>query len=305
MQKYTKLEQINKRAKTAVALGYFDGVHIGHRKVINAAVQVAAEENIDSAVFTFNLPESVQNIKGSRIFSQEENERRIKSLGINHYYCPEFSHFCMFTPEEFVRTVLHENLHAQYVFCGENFKFGKGKSGDVEELKRLCEKYGIKAYIIETANYKGEAVSSTRIRNCLGTGDLESTNYMLGDYYSIDFKVKHGEKIGNTLGFPTINQVYSESMAQLKSGVYITSALVNNVMYKSVTGIGNRPTFGGKSLTCETFILNFNGEIYGEKVDVCFYKFLKPTVKFNTKEELKQYINSAVLSAEEFFTVIV
>ncbi len=301
MQKYNALCQIKENVKTAVALGYFDGVHMGHRKVIEAAIASANENKAESAVFTFNLQNYKAHLKGDSIFTKQENERRIQSLGIGHYYCPEFEEFCEFKPEEFVRIVLFEKLHAKYVFCGQNFKFGKNKSGDVNVLKELCYRLGIKVTVLETSMYNGNAVSSTRIRQCLKNGDLQSANGMLCSNYSINLIVKHGEKIGKTLGFPTVNQVYESHMAQLKSGVYITSTTVRKDTYASATGIGNRPTFGGESTTCETFIIDFNDDIYGESIDVTFHEYLKPTVKFESKKELEEYIRSAVVKAKEYF----
>ncbi len=300
MVTYNSLINTNTKENTAVALGYFDGVHKGHKLVLNAAKKAAEQNNLQSTVFTFSLSKT-QNIKGGKIFSENENKRRVESLGFINYYCPPFESFCNLMPEEFVKHVLIEKLNAKQVFCGENFMFGKNKSGDINTLKMLCEKYKIKVNVLGTVKYKGEDISSTRIRNSLLQGDINSVNEMLEEPYNIDFSIMHGNKIGSTMGFPTINQTYPNDMTQPKSGVYITSVEINGVCYAAATGLGNRPTFNGENVTCETFIINFNKNLYGENIVVSFYEYLKPTVKFNTKQELENYIKSAVEKSIDYF----
>ncbi len=300
MRKIIDLTCIDANKKTAVALGYFDGVHMGHRAVLTACTNTAKQKNINSAVFTFNLPQELAHVKGSKILSDIENETRIKNLGLQYYYCPEFNTFKNLSPKQFVQKILAENMNASEVFCGENFTFGKGKSGDITLLTKLCAQQNIAVTIIPTQKYNGKTVSSTRIKECLANGDVKSVNAMLCTPYTVDFNVIHGKKIGGTLGYPTVNQVYPECMTQPKSGVYITSAVINGKKYAAATGLGNRPTFNGTHVTCETFIIDFNEQIYGENVEITFHEYLKPTTKFENKDELVQYIESAVNCSREY-----
>ncbi len=299
---HRQLEALDIKGGTAVALGYFDGVHTGHRRVLGAAVERAKQLGISSAAFTFSLPKT-GGFKGRRILASEEKHRRVEDLGIQHYVIPPFETFCNLSPYEFVHDVLADHFCAKEVFCGDNFTFGKDKAGNVAVLKQLCGDEGIRVNLVPMAQYNGDTVSSTRIRQALADGAIEDVNAMLGEDYCIRFEVRHGKGLGRTLGFPTINQVYPEGMQVPKSGVYITEAILENgKKYAGATGLGTRPTVSGSgAVTCETFMPAFKGDIYGDFVTVRFCKYIKPTMKFDTLEELTQYVNEAAQAALEYF----
>lgn len=301
MKSYEMLMPLAAQTETAVALGYFDGVHLGHRAVLCAAVKAAKEQGLCSAAFTFALPES-GGFKGKHILSAQEKHRRIESLGIEHYMRPPFDAFCALSPKAFVFDLLQNMFHAKLVFCGANFTFGKDKAGDVALLKTLCSAAGIGVCIVEMAQYQGVVISSTRIRNTLAQGDMADTNAMLGAAYCIDFPVQHGKAFGRTLGLPTLNQIYPAGMQIPKSGVYITSVqLADGTVHPGATGLGTRPTVHGEGITCETFLPQFSGDLYGEIVRTSFCQYLKPTMKFTDKEALKEYIQSAAEAAQAYF----
>ena len=285
---------------TAVALGYFDGVHLGHQNVLNAAQRAAARQQLSDAVFTFRLPPN-SAAKGRAILTQTEKQRRMAARGVQHYFCPPFESFCAFTPQAFVEEVLLRCLGAKHVFCGDNFTFGAHKSGNVDTLKTLCAAHGIGVHIVPMAEYDGALVSSSRIRACLEQGDLHAANAMLSDPYCLDMPVQHGKSFGRTLGFPTINQSYPPQMLVPKSGVYITETCVDGTWLPSATGLGTRPTVSGEGVTCETFIVDYTGNLYGDTVRVRFHSYLKPTVKFDTVDALKAYIDSAADAARTYF----
>ncbi|MEG0911224.1 MAG: riboflavin biosynthesis protein RibF [Ruthenibacterium sp.] len=301
MKSYETRTPIAAQNGTAVALGYFDGVHLGHRAVLCAAVKAAQTQNLASAAFTFALPET-GGFKGRRILSEDEKHRRIESLGIEHYIRPPFAAFCDLSPEAFVHDLLQDTFGAKLVFCGADFTFGKDKAGDVAQLKTLCAAAGIGVCIVETAQYHGEVISSTRIRTALAEGDMAAANAMLGEDYCIDFPVRHGKAFGRTIGLPTLNQIYPAGMQIPKSGVYITAVrLENGTEHPGATGLGTRPTVSGEGITCETFLPDFSGNLYGETVRTRFCAYLKPTVKFNNKEQLKAYIQGAANAALLYF----
>ena len=207
---------------SAVALGYFDGVHLGHRRVLGAAVEYAAAHGLTSAAFTFSLPGG-QSLKGGRILSAGQKHARVAALGITAYMEPPFESFRSLSPEDFVNKILVECFAAKAVFCGDNFTFGAYAAGNVDRLKELCAPLGIAVTIVDMAQYGGQTVSSTRIRAALEEGRIEDANAMLGAPYCIDWPVRHGKGIGTSkLGKPTINQNYPADALQPCTGVYLT-----------------------------------------------------------------------------------
>ena len=183
---------------SAVALGFFDGVHIGHRSVIGAAVSAAAAGGLTAGVFTFRLPLS-SHLKGGRLQTEEGKHQVMERLGVQLYLEPPFEEVCGQSPEEFVELVLEKALRAKAVFCGDNFTFGKKAAGNVDTLRRLCGARGIRVVQVEMARWQGEKVSSSRIRAALEAGDIPAANAMLGRPYAIDFEVAHGKGLGHTL----------------------------------------------------------------------------------------------------------
>lgn len=286
---------------TAVRLGYFDGVHIAHQTLINRMCGFADENGLKKSVFTFTKSTPLGH-KGKDIFTQSQKTDCMKELGVDIYYSPDFTQFKDFSPENFVKKILVDSMKAKAVFCGENFFFGKNRSGNVGILKELCEKYGIKFVLADTVIKDGKIVSSTCIREFLAEGDIENANAMLGRPYSVKFPVVHGKKIGRTIGTPTINQIYPDSMCTPKEGVYITCTTVDGVKYPSATGFGSRPTVNGVNQTCETFILGFNGDLYDQNIKVEFYSYLYATRKFDSLSRLGKMIADSAEKSKEYLT---
>lgn len=285
--------------KTAVALGYFDGVHIAHQSLINQMCDYAAKNNLEKAVFTFTKSVPLGH-KGKDILTKGAKLDVMRSMGIDLYYSPDFLRFSSLTPEEFVKNILIDSMGAKAVFCGENFFFGKNRRGNVRVLKELCEKYDIVFTQAETVCLDGEIVSSTAIRDALAQGDMEKASRMLGRPYGVNFEVVHGKKIGRTIGTPTINQLYPATMCSPKPGVYITCTTVDGQKYPSATGLTNRPTVNGTGYTCETFILGFEGDLYNQNVQVDFHSFLFEARKFDSLQQLGDMIYSSAVKAKEY-----
>ena len=289
--------------KTAAALGYFDGVHLGHRRVLGAACDTARANGWQSAVFTFWF-DGTPSIKGARVVSAEERRRRIEDCGIDLFYCPEYESFKNLTPEEFVQQVLVEKMNAAAVFTGDNFTFGKGGKGNVQLLSRLCAEAGITHTMVDMQAADGSLVSSTRIRGLLAQGDVAHANRLLGAPYAVSLPVQPGKGIGaEKLGFPTINQIYPAGMLQPAEGVYITAAWVDGVRYAAATGIGSQPTVGGTQVTCESFLVDFSGDLYGKTVRLEFHEYLGPVRRFADIEGLKGCIGDAAQKAKAYFAV--
>lgn len=273
-----------------IALGSFDGLHIGHLSLIYKVVEIAKKNNGKSMVFTFkNHPKTFIN-KEHVTKLLMDNDKKVEILTthkVDIVCFQEFNlEFMKMTPEEFVEfLVLEYNVKGFVV--GFNYKFGYKNLGNVELLKKLQNKYGYELCVMEPCTYKMQVISSTRIRKTIEDGDVLEANKMLSLPYALSGEVIHGKKLGRTMGFPTVNLKYNENFILPKVGVYYTNIKVNNKIYKGITSIGNNPTVDGKKLTIETYILDFNKDIYGEKIDISFIKKIRDMKKFNGVEELK------------------
>ena len=232
--------------------------------------------------------------KGKDILSITQKIDIMEKMGVELFYSPDFIEFAGYTPEEFVEDILINSMGAKAVFCGENFFFGKNRSGHVAVLKELCAQKGVEVFIVPTVELDGLTVSSSEIRKALAEGNIPLANRMLGRPYTIDFRVVHGKKLGRKMGTPTINQIYPDSMCTPKEGVYITATVVDGKSYPSATGYGDRPTVNGTYQSCETTIADFNGDLYEENVRVEFYKYLFPTQRFENISQLAEMIENAL-----------
>ena len=303
MQIYSQLVplEVDPSKGTAVAMGFFDGIHIGHRAVIEGAVRWARAHGAAPAVFTYRLP-TENKMKGKRLLSTEDKHALIESLGVEHYLCPEFEQIKGMSPEQFVLGIVRD-CRARALFCGENFTFGAKAAGNPDLLKKLCAPLGVEVVVVPMAQFEEKPVSSTRIRTALEGGDIPAANAMLGMPYAIRFAVHHGAGLGRTLGVPTINQIYPNGFQMPRFGIYITRTKIGDKWYPSATGLGTRPTVNSDEtkVTCETFIPDFSGDLYGTDPVVEFHAYLSPSKKFETLDQLRDCINHAAQRAKEYF----
>lgn len=287
------MQNITSGERTAVSLGIFDGVHIGHRAVLNSA----NKSGLKTAVFTF-LSETVTT-KGNKgvIYTDKRKLELLKSLSVEYIFAPKFSDFKDMPAEDFVKAVLVGVFNAGEVFCGEDFRFGKGAAAGADDLCELCRRYGIKLNVTPPVMYKGQAVSSTRIKNALISGDISSANDMLYEKFGYFEKVIHGNEIGRTLRFPTVNQAIPEKTVLPRFGVYLTEVEVFGKTYRGVSNVGVKPTFGNKEPLIETHILDFSGDLYGESLKVKLIKFLREEKRFASLNELKRQVDFDIQNA--------
>lgn len=285
---------------TAVALGYFDGVHIAHRYLVSLAADYARHHGLKTAVFTYTKHIKLSH-KGKDLYTPGQKIEKMQELGVDLFYSPDFSRFSQLTPRQFVEDVLIKSMGAKAVVCGENFFFGRDRRGNVRVLEELCREHGIHFIKADTMSLEGEIISSTSVRGAVEAGDMEKAKKLLGRPYCVELEVVHGKKLGRTMGTPTINQIYPENMCTPKEGVYITCTTVDGVKYPSATGFGRRPTVNSDmQSTCETYIKGFSGDLYGRIVKVEFYKFLFETKKFDNLDQLRDMILDAAEQAEEY-----
>lgn len=277
-------------APLALSIGMFDGVHLGHQSIITKLNKIAAGKGLESAILTFwPHPRKVFNPEFDLklLNTIEEKKYLLQRNHLQHLFLKEFDEqFRNLTGEEFVKQILVEKLKVQHLIIGYDHTFGKNKSGDFSLLKKMGPELGFEVEQVEAVLYKDSNISSTQIRNALACGDVILANKMLGYNYSISGNVIHGKKIGRTIGYPTANIEVDAIKLLPKKGAYIVDVFVRNQHYKGMLSIGTNPTVNGQKVTVEVYILDFDEDIYDQKISVNFRDFLHEEIKFNGLEEL-------------------
>ena len=280
---------------TCLALGNFDGLHIAHQDLIKKAVYIGENTNLISAVYTFSShPKNFFRPRIKVLTPLEKKTHLIEEIGpdllIYQNLTPDFLEL---EPEEFVKRYLVDYLHAKHVVVGKHYTFGRGSSGTSFLLKKLGAQYGFRVDVMDliTTN-DGQVISSTNIRNFLQEGKVEEANILLGRHFSIGGEIESGNRIGNTIGFPTIN-IYAESNWLLpRYGVYVVKVWLDGNWYQGVANVGVKPTVNGTRPVIETNIFDHQEDWYGKKAEIIFYQFLRPEKKFSSLGELKRQIAS-------------
>ena len=280
-------------SSSCVALGLFNGLHLGHMAVIDRMLALAGKADLTPLVFTFTAHRSSPATKTSmaHLLSTQMMHSLLKQRGVHQVACPDFEQFCELSPERFVQEVLAGRLGAARVVCGEDFRFGKNASGNTSTLRHLCAVVGIAAEIVPIVVVDGQSVASRDIRRLVESGDIPAANTFLGRPFTIDFEVVHGRKLARTLNLPTINQEFPPGFILPRFGVYLTRVTANGCIYSGITNVGVKPTIGEFSPPlAETFIQGFEGDLYGRQVKVEFLQFLRDEQKFESIEQLKAAI---------------
>lgn len=281
---------------SAVALGFFDGVHMGHRAVISSAVDKAREKGLAPRVFTF-LPDGPAQAarRGFTLLQTEaQKEAILERLGVEEVICPPFAAFRAMTPERFVRDFLDKALGAKELFCGFNYHFGKGGAAGVEELTALCAPLGVKVTALPPVLWREEVVSSTRIRRCIREGEMEEAGRMLRSPFTLTAEVVHGKGLAKKLSWPTVNQIFPDGFTIPRHGVYWSRVELEGRQWDGVTNVGIKPTLHETNLTMETCILDYSGDLYGKVIPVSLLSFLRPEQRFPSVEELSRRIHKDI-----------
>lgn len=285
------------RSSLACAIGNFDGVHIGHRKLIEAAVDYCrTHSGTKCAVFTFE-----SNTSGAPfIVSHEEKLKIFAECGAETAVTVPFDEVRDMSCEAFVSQVLVGTLNVACAFCGFNFRFGKMGAGNGETLAALMSANGRSAAIMPPVNLGGEPVSSTRIRAALAEGDMALANSLLGRNFGFVSEVLHGKALGATLGFPTANQRIAHGAAAPRRGVYASLCIIDGKKYPAVSNIGVRPSTDSQGeANCETNIIGFSGNLYGREIAVYPLAFIRPERRFSDTAELTAEVMGNRAQAEE------
>lgn len=280
------------KTPSAVALGFFDGLHLGHIAVVQRAL---LRREVSSVVFTFNdktaLPKFREK-KGNCIITYEQKAELFEEVGADFLYAPDFGEIKDFSAREFVEKILKDRLCAAYVVCGYDFRFGRGGEGNPDILSALCHEQGIACEVVPPVRIGGEIVSSTEIRRLIRLGEIEKANRLLGYELSYELPVIKGNEIGRTIGFPTINQKIPDYMVSPKNGVYKSWTTVDGKTYRSITNIGVKPTVTDRGeVVTETHIIGFHGDLYGKTVKISLRGYLRGERRFESLSALKAQLS--------------
>lgn len=299
----TDLKNIQKKFDNSVlTLGNFDGLHLGHQELIRMIIERARELGALSMVVTFR-PHPLKVLAPEKcpplISIYEEKISLFEKLGIDVLVKIPFTlEFSTMSPEDFVRDILCNTLGAREIFVGRNYRFGRGREGDIQKLRSLGEKYGFTVREIEQIAVDGEVISSTKIRTLLKQGDVEHAAKLLGRTYAITGIVVRGDGRGKGLGFPTANIAPKHTIIP-PDGVYAVRLVVRERAYDGIANIGMRPTFNKKALAIEVHVFDFNEDIYGEDISLCFIRKIREEKKFKGPEALVSQIRADIEVAKE------
>lgn len=271
---------------TAVALGFFDGLHLGHRAVIE---KVTAQSGLIPTVVTFNsgFLRYKSGDAAKALLSDSRKAKMLDKMGVKAFCMLEFKYIKDLTPEEFVKRILIDRLGAKAVSCGYNFHFGKNAQGNADTLREEGKKYGLEIFVAEKVTVDSIDVSSTVIKNLLSDGGVDKANKLLGYDYTMKREVCHGKEIGRIINFPTINQRFVKERFLPKRGVYASVAEVEGKKYMAVTNIGINPTVADENdITAETNIIGYNGDLYGKAIPVSLVEYIREEKKFDNIKAL-------------------
>ena len=289
--------------RLSIALGFFDGVHRGHADVIKKAVDHATD-GVKSAVLTFRSSPffALTGEEKELLTTNDEKFLLFEKLGVDYVFCIDFCDIKDLTAQEFVKDILCDKLQALYISSGYNYHFGKGGSAGTDELKALCNALGVTTFTSEPVLYDNKAISSTRIRECIKSGDMKSANEMLTSNYAVKGVVVKGNHIGQTIETPTINLTFCDNCIKPRFGVYASKVFVDGKVFFGATNIGTHPTVGGDEVLYETHLLNFeNADLYSKIIEVQPLHFIRDEKKFSSIDELKTQIEKDKTEILDFF----
>ncbi|WP_242130865.1 bifunctional riboflavin kinase/FAD synthetase [Aestuariivivens marinum] len=286
------LNKIEINQGSIVTIGTFDGVHIGHQKIISRLVNTAKEEGLKSAILTFfPHPRMVLQKDASikLINTIDERYAILESLGLDYLLIKKFTkEFSRMGAEDFVKDILVDKLHAKKIIIGYDHRFGRNRNANIDDLKRFGDQYGFAVEEISAQDIDEVAVSSTKIRNALNEGDIIKANAYLGYNFMLNGTVVKGRKLGKQLGFPTANVHINEDYKLIpKQGAYIVSSVIDGVLVYGMMNIGVNPTVSGERLSIEVHFINFNKDIYNKKIRIELLQRLRDEQKFDSVDRLK------------------
>lgn len=305
MKRYPSASIYKNERPAVVTIGTFDGVHIGHKAILRRLVETAKKEDLDSVVLTFfPHPRMVlqQNTDLKLINTIEERASLLQKTGLDHLVIHPFTHaFSRLTALEYVRDILVNSLNAKKIIIGYDHRFGRNRTANIENLKEYGLIYNFEVEEISAKEIDDVAVSSTKIRKALNSGDVETANSYLDYEFMLSGEVVKGRAIGRTINYPTANLRLKENYKMVpKNGVYIVKSVLDGNIVYGITSIGTNPTVGGNEKTIETHFLDFDKDLYGEKITIEFIKFIRDEETFDSIESLRLEIEKDENYAKHF-----
>ncbi len=288
--------------KVIYALGFFDGVHLGHQALLTACAHIAKRMGCKAGVVTFTShPDALVTRKAPLLINTlSDRDRLILGHGMFDLLELPFDQNRMSMPwQDFLNELLQKGA-AGFV-CGDDFRFGCKGEGTAEKLAAFCRERNLPWTVVPTQQIDGIRISSTHIRSLLEAGDMENANRFLGHPHVLSGQVVSGRQLGRTIGIPTANLLISEGVICPKHGVYACKAVTGGKEYLAVTNVGNRPTVNGHGITVESWLLDFDGNLYGQTLSLHFYHFLRPEQKFDSLEQLQEEIRKNALQVRKIF----
>lgn len=305
LKEYRSTNSFNNQKGTIVTIGTFDGVHLGHKTILNRLVESAKKEGLESVLLTFfPHPRMVlQKDTGLKMLNTlSEKKALISALGVDHLIIHPFTReFSRLTAVEYVRDILVNQLNAKKIIIGYDHRFGRNRTANIDDLKEFGHTYGFMVEEISAKELDDVAVSSTKIRNALLEGDIATANRYLGYNYTVQGTVVKGKGIGKTIGYPTANLKIDEPYKLIpKMGVYLTRATINGQRYYGLTNIGTNPTVGGKNQTIETYLLDVSEDLYDAPMSLEFISWIREENTYESIDKLKEGIRQDEHFAREF-----
>ncbi|MBR5926583.1 MAG: bifunctional riboflavin kinase/FAD synthetase [Firmicutes bacterium] len=303
---FNSIEEVKKYRiePSACALGSFDGIHKGHQKLIKRCIELAKENGLKSAVFTFSEhPINVMSghIMVKNILKDEDKMRILSDMGVDYVFSFPFSDdIRTLSPRDYAEKLLKGVLNIRYAICGFNHSFGFKAAGKNNDLIAFGKEFGFETEVIPPVEVDGIIVSSTLIRACIEKGEMKLYKEYTGRPYIIYGTIIQGEHNGRKMGFPTVNLKLDISMALPANGVYTTYSYIDDIKYKSVTNVGNKPTVGDFAKNAETHIFEFQEDVYGKPLKVEFIRMQRPEFKFENMETLANQIEKDCKEAKEY-----
>ena len=308
MREITDITTFTTQQPTVLTIGTFDGVHLGHQKIVERVVTTARQEGLLATVFTF-FPHPrmvVQHDKGLKlIHTLEEKKQLLQQLGVDLLVVQPFNEaFAQLSAEEFVSTILVQHLNVKKVIIGYDHRFGRNRTANIDDMRLFGEKYGFAVEEISVQEVDEVSVSSTKIREALNKGDVTTAEHYLGTPYSLTGTVVHGLKLGRTLGYPTANiQVTEDYKLIPKDGVYAVYSYIDGRKVYGMMSIGKNPTIERKGASIEVYFFDFNGDLYDQKLTIEFVQYLREEQKFATIDLLKKQLQDDETAARKAIAV--
>ena len=306
---YNNINEFSSTNNTILTIGTFDGVHLGHQKVLERLTNSAKENNLESTVLTFfphprtilNPNKPLKLINSVKERTELLNRSKVDNLIIH----PFDKNFSELDPEKYVVEILVKKLKAKIILIGYDHKFGKNRTADITDLKIYGKKYGFKVIEIKAKEISNIAISSTKIRKAISEGNISTAKKYLGYDFSLSGKIVHGKSIGRTLGFPTANiEVKEEYKLLPKNGVYLIQSVINHNKYFGMMNIGIKPTIKESSKTIEVNFFDFEGDLYHKNIEVNIKKFIRDEIKFDSLELLKSQILKDKINCNSIIDII-